>query len=142
MAYFKVEGLADLIEDFGNIASLPEDVIDEMLNAEADVAVKAQKRTAQSMLHGKFYTGDLAKSIDKTKVKKTRDGASIQIVFKGSRTRHGGMSTNAEIAVVNEFGKRGQDPRAFIKTANEECADEAVGEAGKVYDAYLKSKNL
>lgn len=49
---------------------------------------------------------------------------------------------NAEVAFINEFGKHGQPARPFIKTANEEAADTAVEAAAKVYDKYLKSKNL
>jgi HK97 gp10 family phage protein len=142
MAFFEVDGLADLIEDFEDIASLPEDVIDDMLNAEADVVAKTQKRTAESMLHGKYYTGDLAKSIKKSKVMKNSDGASIRIQFIGTRKRGEAVSTNAEVAFVNEFGKRGQSPRPFIKTANDECAGEAVEKATEIHDAFLKSKNL
>lgn len=144
MAYFKVEGLDDLAKDFENISTLPSEVIDEMLNAEADVVVAAQKRTAKSMLSGPYAHSPvlIASSIKKSKVKKNSDGASIQIQFVGSRKRAGSTSTKAEIAFVNEFGKRGQNPRPFIETANEECADDAVQAALNVYDAHLKTKNL
>jgi HK97 gp10 family phage protein len=144
MASFKVEGLAELIEGFGDISSIPDHVIDEMLNAEADVAVKAQKKSAETMLRGPYAHNpvQLAGAIKKARVKATSDGKSISIYFAGSRKRGKSEATNAEIAFVNEFGKRGQPARPFIKKANEECADDAVKAATEVHNAFLKSKNL
>lgn len=141
MGSFKVDGLKDLQEFFGNIAAVPNDVINQMLHAEADIAVKAQKRTAKSMLTGPYaHTPvQLAAFIAKGKIKNTKDGKSIHIVFKGSRKRVNTSTPNAEIAFLDEFGKRGQDPRPFIKTANEECADEALNAAGKIYDDWLNT---
>lgn len=139
MPSFKVEGLEELGDFFDNLAAVPDAVIDAMLNAEADVAVDAQKRTADSMLHGEYWTGDLARSVTKGKVKGGKDGRSLTISFKGSRTRANTTTPNTEIAFVNEFGKRGQPARPFIKTANEQCADEAVAAAGKEYDKWLNT---
>jgi HK97 gp10 family phage protein len=141
MASFKVDGLAELEGFFENMAAMPNDVINKMLHAEADIAVKAQKRTAKSMLKGPYAHNPvkLAESIVKGKIKNTKDGKSLHIVFKGSRKRGNIVTPNAEIAFLNEFGKRGQNPRPFIKTANEECAEEALDSAGKVFDEFLNS---
>jgi HK97 gp10 family phage protein len=139
MASFKVDGMADLSDFFENMASLPNDVIDKMLHAEADVIVKAQRRTAKTMLNGPYATGELSRSVAKGRIKKTKDGKSISIIFKGSRKRGNTTTSNAEIAFINEFGKRGQNPRPFIKTANEQSADEALEAASRVYDEFLNS---
>ena len=40
-----------------------------------------------------------------------------QITFDGTRKRGNTITRNAEIAFVNEYGKRGQDARPFMKTA-------------------------
>lgn len=139
MAQFEVEGLEALEDFFGNMAAMPDSVIDKMLNAEADVAVKAQKRTTASMWHGPLSNGISSSSIKKGRPKKTKGGRGVSITFKGSRTRVNTTTANSEIAFVNEFGKRGQNPRPAIKTANEECADEAVEAAGAIFDEFINS---
>lgn len=135
MAQFSTDGLDGLEGFFNNLASIPDEVIDKMLNAEADIAVSAQKRTASSMLNGPYNKAAVSGAVKKSKVKKTKSGRAVSITFPG--TQHG--NPISEIAFVNEFGKQGQDARPFIKTANEECADEAVNAAGAIYDEFLNS---
>ena len=141
MAKFEVKGLFDF-SDLINAGGIPNDVMNRMLHAAADVAVDAQKKTATSMLDKGYSTGELARSIGKSKIKRTKDGKSIEIVFNGSRKR--GKRTirstsNAEIAFLNEFGNRGQPGRPFIQTANRQCEEAAVEAAAKVYDKWLDS---
>lgn len=135
MTRFEAEGLAKLESLFDNLAKMPDEVIDKMLNAEADIAVAAQKRTASSMLNGPYYKGAVSGAVKKSKAKKTKSGRAINIDFHGEQ--HGNKIS--EIAFVNEFGKQGQEARPFIKTANEECADAAVDAAGAVYDEFINS---
>lgn len=136
MARFSVDGLFDFDQ------LLQADVVpDSMLQAAADVVVKTQKQTAKSMLHGKYATGKLADSISKGPVKQSRDGKAIPITFKGGRTRGKGRSStrNAEIAFVNEYGKRGQAPRPFVGQANEQCREETIAAAETEYNKWLES---
>ena len=135
MAQFEVEGLEALEDFFGNMAAIPDEVIDKMLNAEADIAVNAQKRTASSMLNGPYNKGAVSGAVKKSKVKGTKSGKAINITFPGKQ--HGNRI--GEIAFVNEYGKQGQNPRPFIKTANEECADTAVEAAGAIFDEFINS---
>lgn len=137
MAQFKVDGVFDF-EKLLNASVIP----DAALYAAGDVVVKAQRKTAASMLNKGYSTGLVAKTISKGKVSSGKDGKSIYITVKGSRTR-GKMkkhtTRNAEIAFVNEYGKRGQPPRPFIQTANEQCRDEAIDAAEKEYNKWLDS---
>src|SRR5574344_652932 len=126
MAQFVTDGLDGLENFFDNLAALPDEIIDRMLNAEADIEVSAQKRTASSMLNGPYSKGAVSGAVKKSKSKKTKSGRAINIDFHGEQ--HGNKIS--EIAFVNEFGKQGQEARPFIKTANEECADAAVEAAG------------
>lgn len=139
MAQFQVDGLDALESLFDNLAKIPDEVIDKMLNAEADIAVAAQKRTTASMWHGPLSDGISSSSVKKGRPKKTKSGRAIPITFAGSRTRANTTTSNSEIAFVDEFGKQGQNPRPAIKTANEECADAAVNAAGAIYDEFLNS---
>lgn len=140
MAKLEFNDIDGLILDMDELANMPDSVLTEMLNAEADIIVEAQKSKAMSM--GVVDTGLTAASIQKGKQKKTNSGRSIYVYPKDSRTRNGRKTQNAEIAFINEFGKRGQPARPFIKAANEEKAGAAVEAAEKIYDDYLKSKNL
>ena len=45
------------------------------------------------------------------------------VTFSGTRTRGRTKTRNAEIAFINEYGKRGQAPRPFIRQAAEQGAD-------------------
>lgn len=138
MASFRIDGLSDLLDDLEDIALLSDEVTDKMLNAEADVMVEAEKKTASTMLQGPYYAGGVAESVGKGKTKKADYGEYIDVVFKG--TQHG--ERLAAIAYINEYGKTNQPARPFIMTAIEQDGDRAVDAAAKVYDEYLKSKNL
>ena len=49
MGTITTKGVETLIEGLGDLASIPDGVIDEMLNAEADVIVSAQQASARTM---------------------------------------------------------------------------------------------
>lgn len=140
MARFECNDLAGLIMDLEELANMPDSVITDILNAEADIIVDAQKASARSM--GVEDSGLTVSSIKKGKPKTTSKGKAIYVYPQGSRKRGNKTTRNAEIAFINEFGKHGQPARPFINTANEKGADKAVNAALKVYDDYLKTKKL
>ena len=140
MAEISTSGLEELLSDMEAIAEIPDATILEMLTAEAEVIAPAQAAEARAM--GVVDTGTTARSItfDK-KLKETKDGKAIYVYPQGSRS-DGSRRRVAEVAFVNEFGKEGQQARPFIGTANARKGDEAVQAAARVYDEFLKSKNL
>lgn len=137
MARFQVEGLDALSEDLAALAALPDSVIDQVLNAEADIVAEEQRKTARQM--GVYQTGTTAGSIKKGKPKKTAEGRAIFVTPTGTNRRG---DRNAEVAFINEYGKKGQPARPFIRTATERAGDRAVEQGQKILDAYLDSKNL
>ncbi|MDE7261955.1 MAG: hypothetical protein K2N78_07875 [Oscillospiraceae bacterium] len=139
MARFEVSGIADLCNDLASLAELPDSVTDDILNAEADVIVDAQRRTMERMLKGRYSTGDTARSIKKGKIKKGKDGKCISVSPQGTNRRG---ERNAAVAFINEYGKRGQPARPAIRTANAEAESAAIEAGEKVYHAYLDSKKL
>ena len=140
MANISFHGLDELMLDMQAVAELPDEVIDEMLNAQADVVVEAQRGQARAM--GVEQTGLTVRSIKKGKVKVKKGVRVIHITPTGTRKRGKKRVRNAEIAFVNECGKKNQKARPFIRTANEKSA-EATTQAGMaVYDRFMKSKNL
>lgn len=139
---FSVAGIDDLTNFFDGLADIPDDVTDAMLNAEADVLVEAQKRTARSMLDGPYAQEVVANAAQKKKVQKTSSGKELDITFVGTRGRDkgGGSKTRAgEIAYINEFGTSKQPARKFIETANTEDGDEALASAAEIYHDWQDS---
>ncbi len=138
MAKLSVNGLDDLMLSLEEITAIPDDVAAAMLDAEAQVVVEAQ--IAQGMAMGVYRTGDTLRSIRRGKMKRARDGSrAVHVTPQGVNDR--GVR-NAEAAFINEYGKRGQPARPFIATANAAAADPAVEEAARIYNEFLRSKNL
>lgn len=143
MAKVEFKGIDELMLSMQEVAALPDEVVDAMLDARADVVVEAQRESAKKMLTGPYATGTTARSIKKGKPK-LRDGHRVVYVTPtGSRKRGRAKAVrNAEIAYENEYGKKGVPARNFIRTANESCADAAVAAEYEVYSRYLEEKGL
>jgi HK97 gp10 family phage protein len=136
MARFNQFGIEDLIGSFENLANIPDGVLDEMLNAGADVIAEKQKAVGRRM--GVHLTGVTLESIKKhPKIGTTKDGRYIDIYPDG---KNADGNRNAEVAFINEFGKRGQDARPFMETANEESAGETTEAAAKVLHDWQESQ--
>lgn len=138
MLDIKVDGVAGLIADLRAAGDLPEAVRKNMVDAQAKVIEESLIYYAGTMLQGPFYKGGVARSVTRAKARATKDGANARITFKG--TQHGNRV--AEIAFVNEFGKKAQKARPFIRTANDKAANPAADAAHKVLDEYLRDKDL
>lgn len=153
------------MQDMENIAGIPDDVAEEMLDAEAGIVLAAQRSEAEKLgmytgydthnntrdtsptnsLPGQtrnYSTGELARSIRKGKMQVKDGKRSKRIYFSGSRKRGKTRTKNSEIAFLNEFGSRTINARNFIWVANEKAADAAVEAAAKVHDKFLKDNNL
>lgn len=135
MARFNVQGMDGLETMFNNIREIPYWVLEEMLDKQADVVVAAQKRTADAMLEGPYNKRAVRAAIKKGKTKRRKDGLVKYVTFNGSQ--HG--SRLAEIAFINEYGKKGQSARPFVKVANEGAAGESQIAAEKVFDDWIET---
>lgn len=67
----------------------------------------------------------------------------MYIYPKGS-TANGPNKTkrNAEVAYINEYGKKNQPPRPFMRDGAERAAGEAVQQEEQKFNDYLTSKGL
>jgi HK97 gp10 family phage protein len=137
MAEFGVAGLDDLMLTMQQIAEIPAEVQDEILNAQADVIVEAQKSKGRS--YGVERTGVTLNSIKKSKPK-SRKGSRVVYVTPTGKNKDG--NRNAEVAFVNNYGKRTQAARPFITDANEMSAEQTTAAGAAVYDEWLKTKGL
>lgn len=144
MGSLKTDGIDSLSLDLSELAYLPDRVVADMLQAEADVILSAQRSEIESRWKGPYSLGISAKSIRKGSVKKGKDGYSISIYPQGSRKRGKKTVRNAEIAFINEYGapKRNIRARPALKSAIARKEDEAAAAGENVYQAYLDSKNL
>ena len=153
-------GLDSLISDFEALAALPEAVLDEMNNVQAEIVAKYQKAEAaklnkqyypQSRYTGGGYdfdespidrhTGQTAAAVS---VKSSRYYPKSQtrkawVTFRGRRQDGKAAS---EVAFLNEFGSKSINARGFVRLANERASAEALAAAERVYDRYLKEKGL
>jgi len=152
MANFTVDGIGYVCASFSAIARIPDDVKSEMLNAEADVIVKAQSAAAPRR------TGTLSRSIKKKKPMLNYDGGYIVITPSGTHhtsksgssryrnrgTRSGGVTTNAEVAFIHEYGAPGRNipGTQWMLKANEANADKAVNAAATIHDKWLTKSGL
>lgn len=140
---FVVRGLYDVEEDFKRLASVPDGVYDEMLDAAAEVMVKETSKQASTMLVGPYYTGDLANHIQRGKMRKSaKSGRYTDILFYGKvyDKHHPNGERRATIAYINEYGKRKQPARPFISVAIDQGSVPAVDAAAEVYYNYLDKR--
>ena len=165
MAKMSVNGLDDLMLSLEEIAEIPEDVVAAMLDAEAEIVAPEIRKEAAKLgmysgydTHGNsrdttpdntllgqersYSTGELARSVKVGKMKTKNAQRQKYIYFSGSRKRGKSRVKNSEIAFLNEYGTRTINARNFIWVAIERVKDQAVKASAKVYDEFLKSKNL
>ncbi len=140
MVKLSVNGLDDLILSLQEIEDIPDDVAAAMLDAEAQVVEEAQ--IAQGVTMGVYDTGDTLRSIRRGRMKRAKDGG--RVVYVTPQGVNDKEERNGAVAFINEYGvpSRKIPARPFIKLANEAAASPAVEEAAKIYDEFLKSKNL
>ncbi len=123
---------------------IPVDIIDAMLEAEADIIEPAVRKNAKEKLKGKYATGKVAESLRRKRPEWDSDGQRIiRLTFDGTRKDeyHTKGERNAAIAFLNEYGTREDEARSFIKEAMDESEDKAVEAAMKVYDAWSERES-
>lgn len=137
MATLNCNGLDDLILSMKEIAEIPQEVQDEILNAQADIVVEEQKRIGR--IYGVEKTGITLKSIKKTKPKTKKDGRTIYVYPQG-KNKDGNRT--AEVAFIANYGKKSQKAKPFITEANERSAEATTQAAMSVYDRWLRTRDL
>ena len=124
MATLELLGFDGLDDAFRRISDIPDDVTTSALDAMAKIAADKIKASGESM--GVRDPESVVHILDKIKPAKAKissRGGYEDITFSGSRVRGRTRTRNAEIAFINEYGKRGQPARPFIgkaMTQNEE----------------------
>ncbi len=140
MPEISFSGLDSLELSMKEIAEIPDDVKDEMLQAQAAVVVPVMKARAKA--YGLQDTGLMIDSIKPGKPKKTKTGRALFVTPQGKRRRGQKDTRNTEIAFIGEYGTKKVKARPFMREAVEATAEQAEQAALQVYDRWLKSKNL
>jgi len=140
MPEISFSGLDSLELSMKEIAEIPDDVKDEMLQAQAAVVVPVMRARAQA--YGLKDTGLMIDSIKPGKPKKTKTGRALYVTPQGKRRRGQKDTRNTEIAFIGEYGTKKVRARPFMREAVEATAEQAEQAALQVYDRWLKSKNL
>lgn len=141
MATLELTGFDDLEDAFRRISEIPFEVTAEALDAMAEVAADKIRSTGESMgVRDPESDEHILDKINPRKAKKTEYGGYEMISFTGTRTRGKTRTRNAEIAFVNEYGKRGQPARPFIGTAMSRGADQIQDQAEKVIGDWIETK--
>lgn len=136
-------GTESLIDAFARISDIPWDITAEALDAMAEVASKEIKSTGEMMdVRDEESNVHILDKIVTKAAKKTEDGGREAITFDGSRRRgsRGTSTRHAEIAFVNEYGKRGQSARPFIKTALEKNNEQISAPAEKIIGDWIENE--
>lgn len=138
MATYSVDGLSDFILSLQQIAEIPDEVQSEILNAQADIV--ASEIRSKGEAYGIHRTGQTLAHIRKGKVKRDRNwNRYILITFNGKNAKG---TRYAEIAFVNNYGKKNQRARPFVTDARQSSEGKAGEKAADVYNDWIKSKNL
>lgn len=145
MATFSADGIAGLTFSLEEVAKMPVELQDEMLNAGADVLIPAQK--AKIRQYGIYdlsnrETRHVADSVGKSKPKVRKGSRVIYVTAKGARLRGEKKTRNAAILYINEFGKRNQKARPAIRDSTEEAAPRVEQAELEVWDKFLTKNNL
>lgn len=142
MATITLDGFDELSRMLDKLGDVPYDVLSAALDGmagEAETAVKATGaaygiRDPESDVH-------ILDKVTHSKPKQTEDGGYTYIRFSGSRKRgkkNPKRTRNAEIAFINEYGKKGQPARPFVLQASEQYADKISAPGEKILGAWME----
>lgn len=124
---------------------IPENVLDDMLRAEANIIAAEERKNADTMLDVEGYSKKITRDAIKVGSPYTRRISGdkkrlIQVHIPG--TREGGI-TKSSVAYINEYGrgyktKSRMTARHFVKKAIEAKEEEAQDAAEKIFDEWLE----
>ena len=141
MASFEVYGFDDLEDALRKITDIPDGVIFEALDGMAEVAEAKIKSQGETMgVRDPESDVHILDKLYSKKPKRTDFGGFKLISFRGTRLRGKTRSRNAEIAFVNEYGKRGQPARPFIGTALAQNEQAITDPAEKVIGDWIETE--
>lgn len=141
MARLEIEGFDELNAAFSRIADIPESVTGRALDAMAAVALPAIRRSGESLdVRDPDSAVHILDTLTTNKPKFNKSGGYEDITFSGTRLRGKTRTRNAEIAFINEYGKRGQPARPFIGRAMNETEKKIADAGGEVLGDWIENE--
>lgn len=140
MAEVVISGFDDVETMFRDLSEIPDEVKREALADMAAVAENAVRRSGEAMgVRDPESAVHILDKITHTKIKVDESGGFTRVTFSGKRQRGNSATRNAEIAFINEYGKRGQPARPFIRQAAESAADQIANAGEKVLGDWFET---
>ena len=141
MPRLELDGFDAINDMLSRLGEIPDDVRTKALDAMAEVAESSVRRTGEAMgVRDPDSQVHVLDKITHSKPKKTAAGGYSDVTFSGTRTRGRTKTRNAEIAFINEYGKRSQPARPFIGRAMNENEDAIQAEAEKVIGDWIETE--
>ena len=142
MATLELHGLDELNDALRRIGEIPFEVTAEALDGMGAVAAEKIRQEGAGMgIRDPESDVHILDKVRPQKAKQTEDGGFENITFYGTRTRGRGTKTrNAEIAFIQEYGKRGQPARPFIGTALRQYEDAITAPAEKTIGGWIEKE--
>jgi len=141
MARLEVQGFDELNDAFGRIKDIPFEATAKALTAMGEAAAERIRQSGEAM--GVRDPESQVHILDKIKVnkpKKTKSGGYVEITFSGTRTRGRTRTRNAEIAFINEYGKRSQPARPFIAKGMSQGEEAIVAPGADVIGDWIEKE--
>ena len=141
MAQISLDGFDEIDRMFKELGEIPFEVTAKALDAMAEVAEDQVRKTGETMgVRDPESRVHILDKVTHTKPRESDSGGYSDVTFSGTRTRGRTRTRNAEIAFINEYGKRGQPARPFIGTARNRGADRIQDQAEKVIGDWIEKE--
>ena len=141
MATLELLGFEDLDDAFRRISNIQDDVKADALDAMAKVAAEKIKASGEAMgVRDPESDEHILDKIKMAKAKISKSGGSEDITFSGKRFRGNTRTRNAEIAFINEYGRRKEDARPFILMAMTQNEEQITAPGEKIVGDWIENE--
>lgn len=130
MAKVDIKLPTDLEERLSRLAEKTDEIIPKVLEAGGEVVLSKVRSNLSSIVgqgtkEESRSTGELERSLGLSPAKQKRDGSGWDVKVGFAEPRSDG-GNNAKIANILEYGKHGQAPKPFLKSAKASSKSAAV----------------
>lgn len=141
MPRLDLTGLDELLKAFENISEVPDSVVERALTEMETIAAEEIKSSGERYgVRDHESNVHILDKIKMNKPKRTESGGYADVTFEGTRQRGGTKTRNAEIAFINEYGKRNQQSRPFIGEAMNKKAKEIVQTGADIITEWMEKE--
>ena len=141
MADFSVNGIDELAAQLKKLGQLGNDaLVEEMLEAGAEVVVDEWKKGIKSAVKTKRSTGELEASVTTVKGIQKINDASAKTIYPAGKDSKG--VRNAEKAFILHYGKSGQPATLFVDDVENKAEDKAADAMEKIFNDFLEKEGL